>query len=216
MHTRTLSRTSPGTQGPSSPLTDRGHGAPQCHVPRAPHAVHPWMWSLQVCTCVCKCRVQGEPCQCSSGWHCRYGRARTRLTVTHLLCHLHTSSSGLALRCPGMGPRPGATPGWGQLPRALRACIPSTAPVLSRQGHGKPPRPPPGSALAAPEPGVRGLVPTEGPDPEGRPTPAAASRLTGWHFPSCLLFLLPDRSTSTAVFLTDGNIRPQVPGQSWL
>lgn len=139
------------------------------------HGPHTWCVPgcarLQVCTCVCKCRVQGEPHQCLSVWHCRYGRARTRLTVMHLLCHLHTSSSRLALRCPGMGPRPGATPGWGQLPRALRACISSTAPVLSHQGHGQPPRPPPGSAVAAPEPGVRGLVPTEGPDPRGPPHP---------------------------------------------
>lgn len=120
--------------------------------------------------------------------------------LTHLLGHLHTASSGLVLRCPGVGPRPGPLTAGGQLPGALRE-IPPPAPVQSHPGCGRPPRPPPGSALAAPEwGGVRGLVPTAGPDPEGRAAPAGPSRLTGWHFPSCLLFLLPDRSTSTTVF----------------
>lgn len=78
---------------------------------------------------------------------------------------------------------------------------------------------------ATPESRLQGPVPTwvltlgSAPRPAPLPSPHVASAhhgwLTGWHFPSCLVFFPPlSCRQAQSCTLTDGNINPQEQGQS--
>lgn len=122
---------------------------------------------------------------------------------------------GLRPRLPGLvGSRPGfsgpshqGVGGISQLPALVWGLVPQAGP-----DPGPPASPGPIAAdralwakprwrqAASPSPRAwLGLIPQAGPDP-GPPASPGRIAATGWHFPSCLLFLLPVMSTSTIMF----------------